>query len=213
MALSALLALGLAEEAKVVLPYAGYPYAYNGYPYAQQSYGYTGHPYGSGGQSYGYAGLSYGYARQPNGYAGQSYGYTSNPYGNTGHPYGYAAAPIEYVAPVPSSQFHVQDQFGNLNYGYSNLNSAKQEAGNTYGGVSGAYSYVDATGVLQLVRYVADDAGFRVVDSRLPVAPVFDAVGPVAPTDTIEVIEAKAAFAKAYAAQETAVAEAAFVTI
>merc|ERR1712010_325871 len=90
--------------------------------------------------------------------------------------------------------------------GYSNLNSAKAEAGNTYGGVNGGYSYVDANGVLQQVQYVADAAGFRVADSRLPVAPVYDGVAPVAPVDTAEVAEAKAAFAEAYAAQEAAVA-------
>merc|ERR1712032_908386 len=100
------------------------------------------------------------------------------------------------IAPYVGSQFHAQDEFGNLNYGYSNLNSAKAEAGNTYGGVHGGYSYVDANGVLQQVQYVADAAGFRVADSRLPVAPV----------DTTEVAEAKAAFAEAYAAQEAAVA-------
>merc|ERR1712096_475874 len=111
------------------------------------------------------------------------------------------------------SQFHAQDEFGNLNYGYANLNSAKQEVGNTYGGVSGGYSYVDANGVLQQVQYVADAAGFRVADSRLPVAPVYNGVAPtfnpelpVAPVDTTEVAEAKAAFAEAYAAQEAAVA-------
>ena len=125
-----------------------------------------------------------------------------------------AYAPAPYAAPAyTGSQFHAQDEFGNLNYGYSNLNSAKAEAGNTYGGVSGGYSYVDANGVLQQVQYVADAAGFRVADSRLPVAPVYDGVAPtfnpelpVAPMDTAEVAEAKAAFAEAYAAQEAAVA-------
>merc|ERR1712203_725720 len=118
-------------------------------------------------------------------------------------------APVTYAAPIApyvGSQFHAQDELGNLNYGYSNLNSAKSEAGNTYGGVSGGYSYVDANGVLQQVQYVADAAGFRVADSRLPVAPVYDGVAPVAPVDTAEVAEAKAAFAEAYAAQEAAVA-------
>merc|ERR1711999_13002 len=125
-------------------------------------------------------------------------------------------APVTYAAPIApyvGSQFHAQDEFGNLNYGYSNLNSAKAEAGNTYGGVNGGYSYVDANGVLQQVQYVADAAGFRVADSRLPVAPVYNGVAPtsnpelpVAPVDTAEVAEAKAAFAEAYAAQEAAVA-------
>merc|ERR1711902_65668 len=127
-----------------------------------------------------------------------------------------SVAPVTHAAPIApyvGSQFHAQDEFGNLNYGYANINSVKQEVGNTYGGVSGGYSYVDANGVLQQVQYVADAAGFRVADSRLPVAPVYNGVAPtfnpelpVAPVDTAEVAEAKAAFAEAYAAQEAAVA-------
>merc|ERR1711990_1389768 len=156
------------------------------------------------------------YAGYP--YAGYGYaGYAGLPYA-AGH-VTYAAAPVApvtYAAPIApyvGSQYHAQDEFGNLNYGYSNLNSAKAEAGNPYGGVNGGYSYVDADGVLQQVQYVADAAGFRVADSRLPVAPVYDGVAPtfnpelpVAPVDTAEVAEAKAAFAEAYAAQEAAVA-------
>ena len=34
---------------------------------------------------------------------------------------------------------------------------------------------------LQTVNYVADALGFRVADSRLPVAPTYDGVAPVAP--------------------------------
>ena len=131
------------------------------------------------------------------------------------------AAP--YVAPYAApaytgSQFHAQDEFGNLNYGYANLNSAKQEIGNTYGGVQGGYSYVDAAGVLQQVQYVADGAGFRVADSRLPVAPTFNPeplVAPtfnpeplVAPEDTKEVAEAKIAFQAAFEAAAKAAEEA-----
>jgi len=101
--------------------------------------------------------------------------------------YAPAVAAAPYVAPYAApaytgSQFHAQDEFGNLNYGYANLNSAKQEVGNTYGGVQGGYSYVDAAGVLQQVQYVADGAGFRVADSRLPVAPTFNPEPLVAPT-------------------------------
>ena len=55
----------------------------------------------------------------------------------------------------------------------------KQETGNTYTGVTGAYSYVDSHGLLQKVEYVADGAGFRVADSRLP---VFNPEPLVAPT-------------------------------
>merc|ERR1712002_410524 len=124
-----------------------------------------------------------------------------------------AAAPAVAAAPVAastSSQFQAQDEFGNLAYGYQNVNSAKQERGNTYGGVEGSYTYVDEAGV-HTVNYVADDLGFRVVGDNLPVAPVHNAVAPVAPVytgvapvavvDTPEVAEAKAAFHAAYAAE------------
>merc|ERR1712186_1947 len=132
------------------------------------------------------------------------------PLAYAGYPYAgypYAAAPYAAYAPYSAgSQFHAQDEFGNLNYGYTNINSVKQEVGNAYGGVTGGYSYVDANGQLQRVEYVADGLGFRVADSRLPVAPVYDGVAPtfnpeplVAPTFnpeplvTPEVIEARAA--------------------
>merc|ERR1719187_1968868 len=141
--LSALAALAVAEEAKVVA--APLPY-YAGYAYAAPV------------------------------------AYNTAPVAYNTAPVAYAAAPVAYAAPAyTGSQFHAQDEFGNLNYGYANLNSAKQEVGNTYGGVNGGYSYVDANGVLQTVRYVADGLGFRVEDSRLPVAPEFNAELPVAP--------------------------------
>merc|ERR1739838_795421 len=197
--LSALLAVGLAEEAKVLttpLTYAGYPYAGLGYAGA---YGYGG---------YAHAGLPYaGYAGAPAfTYAAAAPVVAAAPAVTYA-----AAAPVVAAAPYTAgSQFHAQDEFGNLNYGYANINSVKQEVGNTYGGVSGGYSYVDANGELQQVQYIADGAGFRVADSRLPVAPVYDGVAPaftpaplvaptfnpvlpVAPVDTPEVAEAKAA--------------------
>merc|ERR1712240_84347 len=142
---------------------------------------------------------------QYTGYGYPGYPYTAG-YGYSGYPYSYTAPSAAPVAPIPApfapvprnlgSQFHAQDELGNLHYGYTNVVSAKQEQGNTYGGVSGGYSYVDASGILQRVQYIADNAGFRVADSRLPVAP----------EDTAEVAEAKAAFAEAFAAQEAAVA-------
>jgi len=186
VALSALVAVGMCEEAKVVaapLAYAGYPYG--GYP------------------------VTYAAAPAPVTYAAAPV----------------AAAPVvaPYAAPAyTGSQFHAQDEFGNLNYGYANINSAKNEVGNTYGGVTGGYSYVDANGQLQRVEYIADGAGFRVADSRLPVAPTFNPEPLVAPTfnpeplvapvydgvapepvqDTPEVAEAKAAHLAAVAAAE-----------
>merc|ERR1712002_329240 len=147
---------------------------------------------------------------------------------------GPAIAATPYAPYTPSSQFQAQDEFGNLNYGYANLNSAKTEVGNTYAGVTGGYSYVDANGLLQKVEYIADGAGFRVADSRLPVfnpdlpvAPTFNPELPVAPTynpelpvapvytgvapepvaDTPEVAEAKAAHAAALEAAAAAAAD------
>merc|ERR1711887_491427 len=123
-------------------------------------------------------------------------------------PVAYAAAPV--AAPIAgpvSSQFQAQDEFGNLAYGYQNINSAKQEQGNTYGGVTGSYTYADEAGV-HTVNYVADDFGFRVASDNLPVAPVYNAALPVAPVhaaapvvDTPEVAEAKAAFFAAFEAE------------
>merc|ERR1739844_548116 len=106
---------------------------------------------------------------------------------------GYAAAGVgyagayPYAAPVaapiaPSSQFQAQDEFGNLQYGYANINSQKHEVGNTYGGVQGSYSYVDANGVVQTTNYIADHLGFRVQATNLPVAAAAPEVAlPVAP--------------------------------
>merc|ERR1712128_19278 len=130
-------------------------------------------------------------------------------------PVAYAAAPVAYAAapiaapisgPV-SSQFQAHDEFGNVAYGYQNINSAKQEQGNAYGGVTGSYTYADEAGV-HTVNYVADDLGFRVSGDNLPVAPVYNAALPVAPVhiaapvvDTPEVADAKAAFFAAFEAE------------
>merc|ERR1739838_16886 len=218
-------------EAKVLTN----PLAYDGYPYAGLGYagvhGYAGLGYAG---AYGHAGLPYSAA----GYAGFPYAvaapanvevkpvealalpavtYAAAPVAAPAVAYA-AAAPVIAAAPYTAgSQSHAQDEFGNLNYGYANINSVKQEVGNTYGGVSGGYSYVDANGELQQVQYIADGAGFRVADSRLPVAPVYDGVAPtfnpepivaptfnpeplVAPVDTPDVAEAKAAHLAAVAA-------------
>lgn len=83
-----------------------------------------------------------------------------------------AAAPAPLSVPTPanplsSSQYHAQDEFGNYEYGYNNINSAKQERGNALGGVEGSYSYVDGHGLPQQVNYVADALGFRVSGSNV----------------------------------------------
>merc|ERR1711931_502371 len=126
-----------------------------------------------------------------------------------------AAAPVAatYAAAAPvaapaSSQYQAQDEFGNVAYGYQNINSAKQESGNALGGVTGSYTYADEAGV-HTVNYVADALGFRVAGDNLPVAPVHAAVAPVntlAPVvDTPEVVEAKAAFFQAYDAAKAGI--------
>merc|ERR1711981_1552957 len=173
--LATLLAVGHSEETKaaVVAPY---------------HYGYPGY-YGGVAAPFVYPNAA------PVNYAPQTYAYapqTAYPY--TYAPYAQAYAPVAAPAPVApvvaaapaiippvSSQFHAGDEFGNSQYGYSNLNSAKHEIGNAFGQKSGSYQYVDPAGKLQTVTYVADELGFRVQDSRLPVAPVHDAELPVAP--------------------------------
>merc|ERR1712153_247403 len=144
------------------------------------------------------------YAAAPAAYAP----YAAAPASYAAAPVAYAAAPI--AAPIAgpvSSQFQAQDEFGNVAYGYQNINSAKQEQGNAYGGVTGSYTYADEAGV-HTVNYVADDLGFRVAGDNLPVAPVYNAALPVAPVhiaapvvDTPEVMEAKAAFFAAFEAE------------
>merc|ERR1712223_82310 len=139
--------------------------------------------------------------------------YAAAPVAVAAAPTAYAAAPVA-VAPLAapiagpvSSQYQSQDEFGNLAYGYQNINSAKQEQGNALGGVTGSYTYADEAGV-HTVNYVADDFGFRVASDNLPVAPVHNAALPVAPVhaaapvvDTPEVAEAKAAFFAAFEAE------------
>merc|ERR1739838_1157667 len=129
------------------------------------------------------------------GYAAAPAAYAAAPVAVAAAPVAYAAAAAPIAGPV-SSQFQAQDEFGNLAYGYQNINSAKQEQGNAYGGVTGSYNYV------------ADDFGFRVAGDNLPVAPVYNAALPVAPVhiaapvvDTPEVADAKAAFFAAFEAE------------
>merc|ERR1711872_658092 len=70
------------------------------------------------------------------------------------------AAPVAQVqaaAPsVTSSQFHAQDEDKNFSFGYSNINSARQESGNALTGVVGSYSNGHNT-----INYVADAYGYR----------------------------------------------------
>merc|ERR1712156_404047 len=171
--LATVLAVGHSEETKAAVV-APYHYGIPGY-YGGVAAPFVGAP------------LNYAYAPQT------AYPYTYAPYAQA---YAPVAAPVAAPAPVVaaapafvppvSSQFHAGDEFGNSQYGYSNLNSAKHEIGNAFGQKSGSYQYVDPNGKLQTVTYVADELGFRTVDSRLPVAPVHDAELPVAPVHEAE---------------------------
>jgi len=118
------------------------------------------------------------------------------------------AAPIAPIAASHSSQYQAQDEDKNFSFGYSNINSAKQETGNAYGGVTGSYTYTDEAGV-HTVNYVADHLGFRATSDNLPVAPANLAVAPVhvaePVVDTPAVVEAKAAFFKAYNAAKSGI--------
>jgi hypothetical protein len=71
----------------------------------------------------------------------------------------YAQAPDS----AESSQYHAQDEYGNHEYGYKNVNSAKHEVGSAHGGVMGSYSWRDEAGY-HTVNYVADENGYRVVE-------------------------------------------------
>merc|ERR1719350_2730372 len=88
------------------------------------------------------------------------------------------AAPVQPPTPIQgvvASQYHAQDEFGNVVYGYSNVNSAKNEQRDALGNVIGSYSYRDGTGYPKHVAYSADEFGFRITNANnfpLAVAPV-----------------------------------------
>merc|ERR1711892_1626594 len=63
------------------------------------------------------------------------------------------------VQTVTSSQYHAQDEAGNYKYGYKNINSAKEAAGNVHEHYEAGY-YTDHA---RTVQYVADVNGFREV--------------------------------------------------
>lgn len=72
-----------------------------------------------------------------------------------------------------SSQYHAQDHHGGYSYGYADPNSQKHEERSANGVTTGAYSYVDAHGIHQTVKYHADPhTGFHVAATNLPKAPL-----------------------------------------
>merc|ERR1712156_1217486 len=155
--LATVLAVGHSEETKaaVVAPY---------------HYGIPGH-YGGVAAPFVYpnaAPVNYAYAPQT------AYPYTYAPYAQA---YAPVAAPVAAPAPVVaaapafvppvSSQFHAGDEFGNSQYGYSNLNSAKHEIGNAFGQKSGSYQYVDPNAKLSLMSPMNWDSELQIQDCLL----------------------------------------------
>ncbi|XP_068221216.1 uncharacterized protein [Palaemon carinicauda] len=67
------------------------------------------------------------------------------------------------------SQYHSQDELGQYAFGYKTGESSRDETRDVYGHVRGSYSYVDANGEVQTQNYIADDKGFRVTGTNLPV--------------------------------------------
>ncbi|KAH8319244.1 hypothetical protein KR067_001017 [Drosophila pandora] len=79
-------------------------------------------------------------------------------------------------------------------YGYRDDNAARAEYSSLDGTSRGFYSYVDANGKLQTVRYEANGAqGFKAEASNQPQAPVDDGKAPLPVTDTEEVQQARLA--------------------
>lgn len=79
-------------------------------------------------------------------------------------------------------------------YGYSDENAARAEYTTLDGSSRGFYSYVDANGKLQTVKYEAGGSqGFKAEASNQPKAPVDDQKAPLPVTDTLEVQQARQA--------------------
>uniref|UniRef100_A0A182N0A4 Uncharacterized protein n=1 Tax=Anopheles dirus TaxID=7168 RepID=A0A182N0A4_9DIPT len=128
-----------------------------------------------------------------------------------------ASASASYHGVALSSQYQAHDGIGGYAYGYAEPNSQKHETKDAHGVTHGGYSYVDAHGHVQSVKYTADPIhGFQVSGTNLPQgpAPVHAAphawhpyaYAPVvlghngAPLETPEVQAAKAAHFAAHAA-------------
>merc|ERR1712042_322679 len=80
-----------------------------------------------------------------------------------------------------ASQYHSQDEFGQVSFGHATLGQAHQQTRDFTGAVRGSYTYVNPDGEQVVAHYVADAGGFRVSSNALPVAPTFDGVAPEAP--------------------------------
>merc|ERR1711962_1493890 len=96
--------------------------------------------------------------------------YQTNPYiGGPVTPEADGSGQVGVPAGLEVQHFHAQDEFGNVEYGYKDENSAKHEIGNAQLGVSGGYTYIDANNKLQTVSYTAGALGFQAKGTNNPV--------------------------------------------
>ncbi|XP_008211563.1 uncharacterized protein LOC103316959 [Nasonia vitripennis] len=71
--------------------------------------------------------------------------------------------------PLPQYSQESNSATGEYGYSYSGGPSSKTEFRALDGTTTGAYSYVDAHGILQTVNYIADEFGFRAAGTNIPV--------------------------------------------
>lgn len=96
------------------------------------------------------------------------------------------SVPIPHSEPAPFDLSHYSGADGSYKYTFASENESKTETRTPDGQVRGAYSYVDSNGVVQKVQYVADENGYQVYGTNLP-------VGSTVPVkETPEVLEATA---------------------
>lgn len=106
---------------------------------------------------------------------------------------------VEESPPSVQRGYQEQDTANKFySYGYSDENAARAEYTTLDGSSRGFYSYVDANGKLQTVKYEAGGAqGFKAEASNQPKAPVDDKQAPLPVQDTAEVQQARQAHLEA----------------
>ena len=114
---------------------------------------------------------------------------------------------------VTKSQYHSQDELGQASFGYSHPGQAAANFRDAFGNQVGSYAYINPDGKEVKVSYVADSLGFRVLSNDLPVAPIADLAAPLPVSDTVEVVEARAAHLAAIEAAKSGVVVAAPVPV
>ncbi|XP_044755186.1 uncharacterized protein LOC123314130 [Coccinella septempunctata] len=82
-------------------------------------------------------------------------------------------ASVDYRPAANVATHGTNGDLGVYAYGYSGPHSSQMETKSSDGVTRGGYSYIDANGILQTVRYISDDVnGFRVQSTNLLTNPV-----------------------------------------